>query len=94
VEKLHRSLDPGRLRVLGVALDRDGAAVQRYLRRQGHHFPVVLDGGQLHPRFTARRIIPMTCTVGADGRLRQCIPGEMAEDDVMELARLALPPAR
>jgi thiol-disulfide isomerase/thioredoxin len=94
VDKLHRALDPARLRVLGVALDRDGVAVQHYLRRHGYQFPVALEGGQLRSRFTSRRIIPMTCTVGADGRLRQCIPGEMAEDDVMELARLALPPAR
>jgi thiol-disulfide isomerase/thioredoxin len=94
VDKLHRTLDPARLRVLGVAMDRDGTAVQHYLRRHGYGFPVALEGGQLRTRFTARRIIPMTCTVGADGRVRQCIPGEMAEDDVMELARLALPPAR
>jgi len=94
VDQLHRTLDPARLRVLGVALDRDGAAVQRYLRRHDYRFPVVLDGGQLRTRFTPRRIIPMTCTVDAEGRLRQCIPGEMAEDDVMELARLALPAVR
>jgi thiol-disulfide isomerase/thioredoxin len=93
VDKLHRTLDPARLRVLGVALDRDGAAVQQYLRRHDYRFPVALEGGQLRTRFTPRRIIPMTCTVDAEGRLRQCIPGEMAEDDVMELARLALPAA-
>ncbi len=94
IDKLHRTLDPARLRVLGVALDSDGAAVQQYLRRHDHRFPVVLEGGVLRSRFTARRIIPMTCTVDADGQLRQCIPGEMAEDDVMELARLALPATR
>lgn len=94
VDRLYRSLDPARLRVLGVALDRDGAAVQQYLRRHGLRLPVVLEGSQLRSRFTSRRIIPMTCIVDADGRLRQCIPGEMAEDDVMELARHALPAAR
>ncbi|MBA4176542.1 MAG: hypothetical protein C0505_08265 [Leptothrix sp. (in: Bacteria)] len=94
IEKLHRTLDPARLRVLSVALDRDPAAVQLYLRRHGYGFPVALDGGLLRLRFTSRRVIPMTCTVGADGRLLQCIPGEMAEADVMELGRLALVAAR
>jgi thiol-disulfide isomerase/thioredoxin len=94
IDKLHRTLDPARLRVLGVALDRDGATVQRYLRRHDYGFPVAMDSGTLRTRFTSRRTIPMTCTVDASGRLRQCIPGEMAEDDVMELARLALPPMR
>ncbi|MDO9073671.1 MAG: TlpA disulfide reductase family protein [Rubrivivax sp.] len=94
IDKLHRTLDPARLRILGVAMDRDGAAVQQYVRRHDYRFPVVLEGGQLRARFTPRRVIPMTCTVDAEGRPRQCIPGEMAEDDVMELARLALPAAR
>jgi thiol-disulfide isomerase/thioredoxin len=94
VDKLWRTLDPSRLHILGVALDRDPAAVRQYLGRHGYGFPVVMEGGQLRRQFTARRIIPMTCTVGADGRPLQCIPGEMAEDDVMELARLALPAAR
>ena len=94
VDSLHRTLDPARLRILSVALDRDPAAVQRYLRQHDYRFPVVLDGGQVRARFTSRRVIPMTCTVGADGRLLQCIPGEMADDDVAGLGRLALSGAR
>ena len=49
----------------------------------------VQDDGRLRGRFTERRVIPMTCTVAADGRVQRCIPGEMAEDDVLELARIA-----
>ncbi|MDP2007457.1 MAG: TlpA disulfide reductase family protein [Rubrivivax sp.] len=94
VERLHRTVDPARLRILGVALDRDAAGVRQYLRRHAYGFPVVLDGGQLRQRFTPRRVIPMTCTLDGDGRLLQCIPGEMAEDDVMQLGRLALPALR
>lgn len=94
IERLHRTLDPSRLRVLGVAQDRDAAAVQRYLQRHQHGFPVVLDDGPLRARFTTRRVVPMTFVVAADGRVLQAIPGEMAEDDVMGLARLALPAAR
>ena len=33
-----------------------------------------------------RRAIPMTCTIDRQGRLIQAIPGEMFEDDVMDLA--------
>ncbi|KPF50337.1 hypothetical protein IP87_10605 [beta proteobacterium AAP121] len=91
LDRLHRSVDPARLRILGVALDRQAADVQRYLQQTGYGFTVVADGAALRERFTARRVIPMTCTVGADGRLQQAIPGEMSADDVMALARLALP---
>ena len=92
VDRLYRSVDPQRLRVLGVALDADAALVRRYLQQTGYGFPTVADGTSLRARFTARRVIPMTCTLAADGRLLQAIPGEMGEDDVLGLARLALPP--
>jgi len=94
LDKLFRTLDEGRLRILGVALDDDASAVAAYMRRHGYRFPVALGGQALRVQFTARRVTPITCTVGRDGRLLQCIPGEMAEDDVLELARLALPVAR
>jgi hypothetical protein len=74
------------LRVLGVALDTDEAAVRRYMASNDFSFPVALDGGVLRKRFTQRRVIPMTCLLDAQGRLVQAIPGEMAQDDVMELA--------
>jgi hypothetical protein len=36
-----------------------------------------------------RRVIPLTITVDRQGRLREIIPGEMAEADVLALATLA-----
>jgi peroxiredoxin len=89
IDKLFRSLmnqQTQSLRVLGVALDTDEAAVRRYMASNDFSFPVALDGGVLRRRFTQRRVIPMTCLLDAQGRLVQAIPGEMAEDDVMELA--------
>ena len=89
IDKLFRSVDADRLRILGVVMDADGAVARQYMQAQGYRFPVVQDDGRLRGRFTERRVIPMTCTVAADGRVQQCIPGEMAEDDVLNLARMA-----
>jgi thiol-disulfide isomerase/thioredoxin len=88
VDKLHRAAQGQALRVLGVALDSDADAVRRYMAANGYQFPVTLDDGTLRKRFTARRVIPMTCVLDRQGRLLQAIPGEMAEDDVLGLARL------
>jgi hypothetical protein len=38
---------------------------------------------------SARRVTPLTVTVGRDGRVRQSIAGEMFEEDVLELLQLA-----
>lgn len=91
IDALFRRMDPARLQVLGIAMDREPAAVRSYLAQHGYGFPVVLDEGRLRGLFTTRRIVPMTCLLDGDGHLVQSIPGEMAEDDVMALAALARP---
>lgn len=88
LDKLYRAVQGQPLRVLGVALDSDVEAVRRYMAGNGYLFPVTLDEGLLRKRFTARRVIPMTCVLDRQGRLLQAIPGEMAADDVMGLARV------
>jgi thiol-disulfide isomerase/thioredoxin len=88
VEKLHRALAGRPAAVLGVARDRDPAAVQRYLAANGYSFPVTLDWRALASVLSARNVIPLTVTVDRAGRLKQAIPGEMFEDDVLQLAAL------
>jgi thiol-disulfide isomerase/thioredoxin len=88
IDQLHRAVQGQPLRVLGVALDTDADAVRRYMASNGYSFPVALDGGSLRQRLTPRRVIPMTCVLDRQGRLVQAIPGEMFEDDVLDLARV------
>lgn len=87
IAQLQAAVDPQRLRVLGVLEGGDVEAARQEVARRGWHFPVVIDDGRLRPRFTLRRMVPMTCLLAADGRLHQCIPGEMSEADVMALAQ-------
>jgi thiol-disulfide isomerase/thioredoxin len=93
IDRLHRSAAGPHLRVLGVVMDADALAAQHYMSGRGYQFPVVVGNAALRERFTARRIVPMTCLVDRRGVLRQAIPGEMAEDDVMALAGLARSPS-
>ena len=89
IDKLHRSLAGRALRVIGVAVDSDASGVRRYMAANGYRFPVTLDAEPLRSRLTTRRSVPLTCTIDARGRLKQVIPGEMFEADVLELANLA-----
>lgn len=79
------------LRVLGVAEDTDAERVRQHWREQGHAFPVTLSDDGLRARLTRRRVIPLTLVLDRTGRLRELIPGEMAEADVLGLARWARP---
>lgn len=90
VEKLYRATlaqhGPG---VLTAVRERDALVVRRHLARRGWSFPVTLDGEALAAALGARRVVPLTMVVDARGRLKQSIPGEMFEEDVMELMERA-----
>jgi thiol-disulfide isomerase/thioredoxin len=90
VEKLQRAArEAGApLRVLGVARDRDAATVRRYAQAQGYSFDITQDVAPLAAALAPRNLIPQTAVVGRDGRLLQLLPGEMFEEDVMELLDL------
>jgi thiol-disulfide isomerase/thioredoxin len=89
VEKLHRAAAARGLLVLGIARDRDPAKVRAYAQAQGYTFPITLDHAPMAAALSSRNIIPLTVTVDRQGRLLQVIPGEMFEEDVLDLARLA-----
>ncbi|MBX3634274.1 MAG: TlpA family protein disulfide reductase [Rubrivivax sp.] len=89
VDKLHRAAAGRALTVLGAARDRDPAAVRRHMLSQGHAFAVTLDWRPLAEALSQRNVIPLTVTVDRQGRLKQVIPGEMFEEDVLGLLELA-----
>jgi thiol-disulfide isomerase/thioredoxin len=89
VEKLRRAAAGRALEILTVARERDPAPVRAYVARHGYGFQVTLDQGPMGAALSTRRVIPLTAVVERSGRLRQVIPGEMFEEDVMELLRLA-----
>lgn len=89
IDKLYRAAGDGGPQVLTVSRDRDAAAVRRYLAASGYAFPVSLDHDALAAAMVSRRIIPLTMLIDRQGRLKQAVPGEMFEEDVMELLRLA-----
>lgn len=90
VEKLHRAVAGKRLRVLSFAGDREAQTVQRYMARHGYTFPVSLvDSESMRLRLALRRTIPTTVGISRDGRVGLALPGEMFEEDVMGMLRLA-----
>ena len=87
VEKLHRAAAGRPLAVLGVCKDDSATVARRHIADHGYTFPVTLDAAPMAAVLSTRRITPLTVTVDRQGRLKQVIPGEMFEDDVMELLK-------
>lgn len=89
LDRLARASGALPLTVLGAALDREVAPVEAYMARQAYVFPVTMDAEPLRAVFTARRSYPITCVIDRQGVLREVIPGEMAEEDVLGLVKWA-----
>jgi thiol-disulfide isomerase/thioredoxin len=89
VEKLRQAASGRPLELITIARDDDPATVQRLLSRQGWQFAVTLDQAAMRDALSTRNMIPLTVTVDRHGRLKQVIPGEMFEADVLDLLRLA-----
>lgn len=89
VQKLAAQMSGQPLQVIGVAQDRQRADVNRYLSNNAYTFAVTMDHRPLHEAMASRRVIPLTCVIDRTGRLRDVIPGEMFEEDVLELAQWA-----
>ncbi len=96
LEKLHRAATAAGkpLVVLGVARDKDAAAVKRYVEQQGYSFAITLEAAPLQAALASRNIIPLTVAITRQGVLKQVLPGEMFEEDLMELLQLADLPLR
>ena len=75
--------------MLGVARESDASLVRRFAQQQGYSFPITLDHAPLAAVLANRNIIPLTTTVNRQGLLHEVIPGEMFEDDVLGLIKLA-----
>lgn len=89
VQKLHVAAQGKALAVLGIARETNAAEVRAYARAQGYGFPITLATQPLAEVLATRKVIPLTVTVDRQGRLKQVIPGEMLEEDVLELLALA-----
>lgn len=91
VEKLHRAAQAAGLplTVLGAVRERDAGAVARHVQLHGYTFPNTLDMAALAAALSDRKMYPVTAAVDRQGRLKQLLPGEMFEEDVMELLQLA-----
>jgi thiol-disulfide isomerase/thioredoxin len=89
IETLRRAATGKPLELITIARENDAPAVQAILARHGWRFAVTLDNAPMSAALSARRLIPLTVTVDRRGRLKQVIPGEMSEDDVLDLLKLS-----
>lgn len=76
LERLHRTLGPEGLVVLGVSIDEDGGALQDFVKRAGVTFPILRDpGGRKAAAAWRTSGWPETYVIDGKGRIVRKIAG-------------------
>ncbi|HEY9274379.1 TlpA disulfide reductase family protein [Achromobacter sp.] len=91
LQKLTEAANGKGLRILTVSIDKDEQAARDYIAKHDYTFGVAMDNEALRAVFGKRRVIPEIFVLDANGKLLEAIPGEMFEEDVLELLRHATP---
>lgn len=77
------------LEILTVSIDRHESAAKDYVSKHHYTFPVAMETPELLKVFGKRKVIPQIFVIKADGKLAEVIPGEMFEEDVLDLVKYA-----
>jgi thiol-disulfide isomerase/thioredoxin len=77
------------LEILTVSIDRKESAARDYVRKHAYTFPVTMETPELRGIFGKRKVIPQIFVIKADGKIAEIIPGEMFEEDVLDLIKYA-----
>lgn len=92
LQKLWEQARDKGLEVLAVSIDRNDADAAAYLRKHGYTFPVAMETPALRQALGKRKVIPYILVIKADGKVAERIPGEMFEEDVLDLIKYAPAP--
>jgi thiol-disulfide isomerase/thioredoxin len=89
VQKLYEKTRGTDLQIIAVSVDKDAGKAREYMDRKRYGFALTMDHAAFEKALTRQRKLPYTIMIGRDGRVAFAAPGEMLEDDVLELARFA-----
>ena len=96
IQRLREKLAGRPFAVLAVNLDEPESRIRNFLRDMNVDITVLLDPGRKVAKAWDARILPATYIVGADGRIRYHVVGELEWDNVHVVSRISelLPPKR
>ena len=96
IQRLKEKLAGRPFAVLAVNLDEPESRIRKFLEPMKVDFTVLLDPGRRTARAWGARILPASFIVGADGRVRYTLVGELEWDNEHVVARITelLPAAK
>lgn len=88
-QKLHDSAKEKDIQILSVSIDKTQQEAQAYLEKNAYTFQAAMETPEMRQVFGKRKVIPKVFVIAPDGKVTEVIPGEMFEEDVVDLIKYA-----
>jgi len=91
IQKLSDAVRGKGMEVLTISIDKKPQDATDYLAKNHYTFDAAMQTDALRAVFGQPKVLPLVFVVQRDGMIAEVIPGEMFEEDVLELASYAHP---
>lgn len=88
-QKLHEAAKDKDIQILSVSIDKKVEDAQAYLEKHSYTFHTAMETPEMRQVFGKRKVIPKVFVIAPDGKVTEVIPGEMFEEDVVDLIKYA-----
>jgi len=89
IQKLHEQVKDADMQVITVSIDKDLKAASDYMAKHKYTFTAAKFTPALKAVFGEIKIIPLVYVIDKNGIVQEAIPGEMFEEDVLDLRKYA-----
>ena len=89
IQKLWTQAQGSGLEMLTVSIDRVDKDAVEYLHKHHYTFPAAMETPALRAVLGKAKVVPNIYVIKADGQVAEVIPGEMFEEDVIDLMKYA-----
>jgi thiol-disulfide isomerase/thioredoxin len=89
IQKLHEQVKDSDMQVITVSIDKDLKAASDYLAKHHYKFTAAKFTPELKAVFGEIKIIPLVYVIDKNSIIQEVIPGEMFEEDVLDMRKYA-----
>jgi len=89
IQKLHEQVKDSDMQVITVSIDKDLKAASDYMAKHNYTFTAAKFTPELKAVFGEIKIIPLVYVIDKNSIIQEVIPGEMFEEDVLDMRKYA-----
>ena len=87
IQKLHEQLQDSDMQIITVSIDKNMTAAADYMAKHKYTFKAATFTPQVKAAFGEIKVIPLVYVIDKNSIIQEIIPGEMFEEDVMEMRK-------